>query len=236
MRLLVTRPEPDATRTADALTALGHEPILSPMLEIVREPAPPLPAGCQAIAVTSANAVRALAAHPAAAQLHGLPLLAVGDRTALEARRAGFRGARSAGGGVAELRDLILAELDSADGPILYAAGDVRAGDLAADLGEAGFAVATVVLYRSVPSPRLSEAALAALRAGAVEGVLIFSAHSAKAFAGALAADGLLRHFDSVPAFAISEQAAAPLAGALKGPIRIAARPEQIALFALLEP
>lgn len=235
MRLLVTRPEPDAARTADALVALGHIPILSPMLDIVHEPAPPLPAGCQAVAVTSANAVRALAAHPDAAVLRDLPLLGVGDRSALEARRAGFRRSRSAGGGVAELRDMILADLDPADGPVLYAAGDVRAGDLAAELGEAGFAVATIILYRSVASPCLSGAARSAIRSNAIDGVLIFSAQSAKAFVDVLGAEGLSQHFDHMPAFAISEQAAAPLAGAYKGPIRIAARPEQIALLALLD-
>ena len=235
MRLLVTRPEPDATRTAEALVALGHTPILCPMLDIVREPPRPLPAKCQAIAATSANAIRALAAHPDVSAVRNLPLFAVGDRSAVEARRAGFAGARSAGGGLPELCGMIVADLDPADGPILYAAGDVQSGDLAADLGAAGFTVATEILYRSVARPRLSEEAVAALRSGGVDGVLLFSARSAEAFVGALAADGLSPLPDTVSAFALSEQAAAPLAGALHGAVRSAARPEQIALFALLE-
>jgi uroporphyrinogen-III synthase len=235
MRLLVTRPEPDATRTAEALVALGHTPILCPMLDIVREPTRPLPVGCQAIAATSANAIRALAAHPDTAARRNLPLFAVGDRSAVEARRAGFTAARSAGGGLPELCDMIVSDLDPADGPILYAAGDVQSGDLAAAIGAAGFAVATAILYRSVARPRLSEAALAALRAGEVDGVLIFSARSAEAFVDALAADGLSPLPEAVAAFAISEQAAAPLAGAVRGPVRSAAQPVQIALFALLE-
>jgi uroporphyrinogen-III synthase len=235
MRLLVTRPEPDATRTADALVALGHTPILCPMLDIVREPPRPLPAGCQAIAATSANAIRALAAHPDAAAIRSLPLFAVGDRSAVEARRAGFAAARSAGGGLPELCDLIVSDLDPADGPILYAAGDVQSGDLAAAIGTAGFAVATLILYRSVAKPRLSDAALTAFRSGGVDGILLFSARSAEAFVAALAADGLSPLSETIAAFAISEQAAAPLAGALRGPVRSAARAEQIALFALLE-
>jgi uroporphyrinogen-III synthase len=234
MRLLVTRPEPDATRTADALVALGHTPILCPMLDIVREPPRPLPAGCQAIAATSANAIRALAAHPDFAAVRNLPLFAVGDRSAVEARRAGFAAARSAGGGLPELCDRIVSDLDPAEGSILYAAGDVQSGDLAAGIGAAGFAVATAILYRSVARPRLSDAALAALRSRGIDGVLIFSARSAEAFVDALAADGLSPLPETIAAFAISEQAAAPLAGALRGPVQSAARPEQIALFALL--
>ncbi len=34
-RLLVTRPQPHAAGTAAALVALGHEAVLSPMLEVV---------------------------------------------------------------------------------------------------------------------------------------------------------------------------------------------------------
>ncbi len=235
MRLIVTRPEPDAARTAEALRALGHTPILSPMLDIVNEPPRPLPIGCQAISVTSANAVRALSAHPDVAAIQSLPFFAVGDRSALEARRAGFAAARSAGGALRELRDMIVADMNPAEGPILYAAGDTRSGDLAAEIAAAGFKVITAVLYRSLARLNLSDAALTAIRSSGVDGVLFFSARSAEAFVDALAADGLSPLSDAVAGFAISEQAEAPLAGAFRGPIRSAAKPEQIALLALLE-
>jgi uroporphyrinogen-III synthase len=235
MRLIVTRPEPDASRTADALLALGHTPILSPMLDIINEPPRPLPVGCQAIAATSANAVRGLAAHPDVAAIRRLPFFAVGDRSALEARRSGFHSARSAGGTLRELCDMIVADLNSAEGPIFYAAGDTRSGDLATEIAAAGFEVITAVLYRSRARLRLSDAALTAIRSGGVDGVLFFSARSAEAFVYALASDGLSPLPDAIAGFAISEQAAAPLAGAFRGPVRSAAKPEQIALLGLLE-
>ena len=34
MRLLVTRPEPDASLEAEELAARGHEPVLAPLLAI----------------------------------------------------------------------------------------------------------------------------------------------------------------------------------------------------------
>ena len=47
MRLIVTRPEPDASRTAEALIRLGHVAILSPMLDIVTPvPGATLPESC----------------------------------------------------------------------------------------------------------------------------------------------------------------------------------------------
>ena len=85
-----------------------------------------------------------------------VPLLAVGDRTALEAKRAGFAAARSAGGAVDDLATLAGAELDPAAGPLLYVAGEVIAGDLAGQLRSRGFDVRTLVLYRAVARTRLA--------------------------------------------------------------------------------
>ncbi len=58
MRLLVTRPEPDASREADKLAARGHEAVLAPLLviEFVADVALPLE-GAQALIVTSRNAL-----------------------------------------------------------------------------------------------------------------------------------------------------------------------------------
>src|SRR5262245_45808721 len=101
MRLIVTRPEPDATRTAEALIRLGHVAILSPMLDVANESRVAVPQErFQAVLVTSINAVRTLAGISDRAPITGIPIFAVGDRTALEAKRAGFATARSADGAV----------------------------------------------------------------------------------------------------------------------------------------
>lgn len=236
MRLIVTRPEPDASRTAQALAALGHEAILSPMLDIfpVRDVRLPRQAW-QAVLATSSNAVRALSAHPDRGALLGLPLLAVGDRTALEARRAGFDAARSAGGALDDLLALAAIDLDPAAGPLLYAAGDVQSEDLAGLLRARGFAVETAIVYRAEPRKRLSGAAGQALRDGSADGVLLYSRRSAGAFALALRAAGLAPLAEHIACFCLSAAIAEPLAAVSIGPIRVAARPEQISLFALLE-
>src|SRR5680860_747701 len=79
MRVLVTRPEFDATREAEALTARGHEPVLAPLLAIEFLPGVSLDLdGAQALIVTSRNALRALAAHAELKQALALPLFAGG--------------------------------------------------------------------------------------------------------------------------------------------------------------
>jgi uroporphyrinogen-III synthase len=236
MQLIVTRPEPDASRTAQALLALGHEPILSPMLDIVLDTTGALPdAPVQAVLATSSNAVRALAAHRDRSRLVDLPLLAVGDRTALEAKRAGFGKARSAGGAVGDLAELALAELDPTEGALLYLAGDVQSDDLAGMLAPAGFEVITTVVYRARARSRLAEAAADAFRRRTADGVLLYSRRSADAFALALVADGLAPLHDRVTCFCLSPAVAEALPAASSGPILIAPRPDQISLFALFE-
>jgi uroporphyrinogen-III synthase len=235
MRLIVTRPEPDATRTAKALIRLGHHAILSPMLDIRPVHPRALPAGdFQAVLVTSANAVRMLAGHTDRQRLAGVTLLAVGDRTALEAKRAGFS-ARSAGGAVNDLVALAQESCDPARGPLLHVAGEATAGDLVEKLAARGFEVATAVVYRAEPRARLSGVAAAALREGNVDGVLIYSARSAAAFAAALAADSLSPLLAGVALFCISAACAEPLRDHGWGVIAIATQPDQLSLFAEIE-
>jgi uroporphyrinogen-III synthase len=234
MRIIVTRPEPDASRTAEALLRLGHEAILSPMLDIITDRSARLPGhSFQALLVTSSNAIRAIAAHPDRKLLAPLPLFAVGDQTALEAKRAGFEKARSAGGALNDLAALVVSELSPSVGPMLYATGENRAGDLAGRLSARGFTVETAILYRAVPRERLSPAAEAALRDGSADGVLVYSPRSAEAFASALKRAGLAPLSEWVTCYCISPGAAHALP--MRGRVRIATRPNQLGLFSMLE-
>src|SRR5947209_518969 len=81
MRILLTRPEPDGSRTAGQLRARGHEVILAPLMRA--EPLRADFAGPFAAALmTSANAARAAIEHPRFAELSRLPIFTVGDHSA----------------------------------------------------------------------------------------------------------------------------------------------------------
>jgi uroporphyrinogen-III synthase len=236
MRLIVTRPEPDDDRTGRALIRLGHEAILSPMLDVAADPKAPIPSrDFQAVVVTSSNAVRALAGRSDDAVPRTLPLYAVGDQTALEAKRAGFAQARSAGGALDDLVRLLRDALDPEAGPLLYAAGEAQAGDLAGATRSHGFAVETAVVYRSRLRARLSGVAEDALKSGSADGVLLYSRRSAEAFAGAVKAAGLGPLSERVKLFCLSDPVAAALSDNVGGRIAVAEKPNQISLFALIE-
>src|SRR5262245_44640039 len=88
MRLLVTRPEPDALKLGALLEEAGHEATIEPLLSVSFEGGEPIELeGAQALIATSRNALRALKDSPAQlAEAKGLPLFAVGKATAAEAR------------------------------------------------------------------------------------------------------------------------------------------------------
>ncbi|HTQ12578.1 MAG TPA: uroporphyrinogen-III synthase [Rhizomicrobium sp.] len=229
MRILVTRPRPDAEATAAKLRALGHEPIVAPLMEMqFLEGAEISLDGVQAILATSANGVRALARRTAR---RDVPLFAVGAQSARTAREAGFAKVRSADGDGARLAKAAIAWASPRNGHLLHAAGAESKGDLAAALRAAGFSLRTEILYRAVAATALPAAARTALETGSADAVLLYSPRGARAFAELAA--GL--DCSGSAALCISEAAARPLAGLGFRAIEVAARPDQAALLACLD-
>jgi uroporphyrinogen-III synthase len=232
VRLLVTRPEPDGERTGAALRGRGHDVLLAPLLRVEVIACDLGQAAYGAVVMTSANAARAVAAHPSRAVLAALPAFTVGRRTADAARAAGFADVRSADGDKADLAALIRAEYEAARGPLLYLAGEDRAGEL--DLAASGIAVVTAVIYRATAAERFPDAVAAALAARAIEGVLHFSRRSAEAYLACGNRAGLLASALAPLQLCLSAAVAEPLAAAGARALRIASRPDEAAMLDLV--
>ena len=158
MKVINTRPSPDAAAFTAAIREAGAEVIASPVMTInFRDDTAPV-APDEALAFTSANGVRAFAR---ANQDRRPKAFAVGAATADEARRAGFGLVETAKGDVESLADLIAAAKPPCH--ILHLAGSDRAGDLVAALDARGVRARRLVLYDAVPSADLTPAARAAL-------------------------------------------------------------------------
>lgn len=230
VRLLLTRPAGDAARTAAALRARGHEPIVLPLLDIEVVSNADLGAGpWSAVLVTSANAVRAIAGHKRHGELRGIAVFTVGERTAQAMRDAGFADVTSAHGNVTDLASLVATRLKP-PARLLYLAGEERSGDLAGTLRTQNFMVDTALVYRVV-AHETQEAAAAMT---AIDGVLHFSRRSAEAYIEAARQAGVLEVALSNPIhFCLSARVAEPLKLAVAAQLRIAARPDEAALLDL---
>jgi len=234
MRLLITRPEPDASRSAAALRARGHAVEVAPLLRIESIDDADLGDGpWGAVLVTSANAARAIAAHPRRRELAALPLFAVGRRSAEAARAAGFAAVTSADGDAKNLADVVAAHVKPGR-PLLYLAGADRAADLEGILAARDLALRTGIVYRAVMETQFSPKVRAALAAGEIDGVLHYSRRSAEAFLAAAAVAGIAVGALAARHYCLSAEVAEPLRRAGVD-VSVAARPEEAALLELIE-
>jgi uroporphyrinogen-III synthase len=208
-RVVVLRPEPAASVTAERAKELGLVPVVIPLFAI--EPVAwqaPDPAGFDALLLTSANAVRM--AGDQANKLRGLPVHAVGEVTAEAARDAGFEVASVGNAGV----DASLASL-APSLSLLHLCGEDRRRPQAA-----WQTITPMVVYRA----RATEAPDLAQAAGAV--VLVHSPRAARRLAE------LVRERSSIAVAAISSAAAEAL-GSGWNDVAHADTPNDEALLAL---
>lgn len=187
----------------------------APLLAIrpLAQPAPDLD-GVAALAFTSRNGVDAFTA---LSDDRSRPVFTVGDATAEAARAAGFAVVRSAGGAIGDLVRLLAAGAPA--GGVVLAPGALEpAGDLPALLSGR-------VEVRALPVYEAVETGAAA--PVAFDAVLVHSPRGGRALAG-------LDPFAGQAAIAISEAAAAPLREGTGLEIRVAAHPDEAALFEAL--
>ncbi|SEL51169.1 uroporphyrinogen-III synthase [Roseivivax marinus] len=157
--LLITRPEPGATRTANALRqAAGatFQTVISPLLAMRFRGALPVIGAGDVPVFTSMNGVRAYRKGGGPA---GRRALAVGDATAAAACEAGLETV-SAGGDVESLIALVLR--DPPSGRLVHLRGLETRGDLGSRLRAAGLVCDEAVVYEQTSQP-LSKAGQAAL-------------------------------------------------------------------------
>jgi uroporphyrinogen-III synthase/uncharacterized protein YlxW (UPF0749 family) len=232
---LITRPEEDARPLAEALAARGIATVIEPLLAITPVPAAAAQlasdlAGVQALLFTSANGVRALADLSARRDIGAF---AVGDATAAAARAAGFAAVESAGGGVKDLARLVKQRLKPDGGPLFHAAGSAVAGDLAQLLAADGFTLRRRMLYESQAAQSFGPAARAALLAGGIDLVLLFSPRTAATFASLARAANV--DAKSMTALCLSPAVAAAVRELSWRALETAARPDLPAMLALVD-
>jgi uroporphyrinogen-III synthase len=231
-RILVTRPEPDNEETIARLDALGIEGVAAPLLERAALHASlPEPESLAGIALTSANALRALDERGALSPYLGLKVFAVGEKTAAAARGFGFLDVVAAGGTAEHLvEEIAEAQLD---GPIFYPAARHQSADLMAALAPFGIEVASAKVYEMRALSRLPPAVAAGLRGGAYIGALFYSRRTAEAFVALTANLIAAERRNRLGVLCISEPVAEPLLAAHFVRASLADHPSEEAMMAL---
>lgn len=233
MRALITRPEQEAQSLRRRLQARGIECDCAPLLEIRIHDNALLPLdGVTALLFTSVNGLRAFVAN---CNRRDFSVYAVGETTAATARAAGFTQVEAAGGDVAKLAALVRQRRDPADGALLHVAGATLAGDLQAMLRADGYDVRRITLYAAEPVAALPAAVAADFAAGRYAAALFFSPRTAAVFVTLARQAGIAAGAATCTALALSANVAAVLAPLGWSDIRVAAKPREDDLLALLD-
>jgi uroporphyrinogen-III synthase len=230
-RVLVTRPQPGASRTAARLKSAGFQPVEVPLTEIVALESA-LPDGdIEDLVVSSANAVRNAPAG-LVSLLSNKPVFAVGDETAAAASEAGYADVRSSSGSAADLLRDIAAGVP-ANARIAYLCGRVRLDTLEVELAALGLDVVGIETYDTAERwPRPQE--LSVLDdGGPIAAALVYSAKGA-AYLARLVSPRTGTIFHDTAFICISPRVAREFAVVAGGNVLTATTPDENAMFDLL--
>ena len=234
MRLLVTRPEPDASEQAAKLRALGHEPVIAPLLRIELVSGPINLADAQALIATSRNALRALGAHRSLSAALRLPLIAVGEASASLGAGLGFDSIERGPGTAEDLVRMIAETRDPKAGALVHLSGETIAFDLAAALTALGFGVRRQIVYRSVRATDFPPKVLSLLIAERIDGAILMSPRTSVTFSRLIRQHGMTAQAKRLICYCLSEAVAQALEP-LQPRVLVAMRPNEEELLALVE-
>lgn len=169
-RVWITRTEPGASKTAQAVAALGYEPVIAPVLAVRRLKPVFDPHSFDALILTSRNALDAFCA---LCSRRDLPVWCVGAATADAARQHGFERVISGDDDARALAERIVR--DAAPGlRLFHPTAQEPAFAMADALRAKGLTVSEAAVYATVPltpalpqPPRLSHALIHSPRAAA---------------------------------------------------------------------
>lgn len=154
MKVLVTRAEPAATRTASLLEAKGHEAIKFPLFDIQDTGASVPDEHFDGFIFTSSNACMILAKRRWRSDSPDKPAFCVGEKTAKEAAALGFREVSYEHGGAASLAPTIIAANLPDNAKLLYFTTPDRSFNLEQHLAPHKIQVTNLEIYKAVISSR----------------------------------------------------------------------------------
>ena len=237
MKLIVTRPEPAASRTAEKLQALGHEVAISPVLEIVATETQMPSDDFSVIIITSANALRALEKQGIDQSKLNTPLYVVGDNTAKKARDVGFRNVHSAAGNANNLIELIISRSPASQTkqkPALYICGEHFTSGFIEALQNNGLNIEVWVNYKANLVDHLTKKSSDFLTSGDPIGILLYSARSARQFSKLIGHQKNSYAIENITIYVLSNAVKNVLSQDLQHLAKIAQKPDEQSLIALI--
>ena len=234
--VIIIRAEPDASRDVVYLKRFQVPAIAVPVMRAEQQSFDlPDALSFQAIIFTSRHAVTAIASIEKVATLaalQSLPVYAVGRRTALAARQAGFDQVTIGPGDGNTLVPLMASDLNPYAGDILWPSASLISYDIAGHLADFGYSVSQIPVYAMVATRHISSDLPSRLAACSYAAVIAMSARSMKLFSQMLNISQFAGHRKRITVIA-SSKAIATAAGSGWADIIVAKAPRRSRVLAI---
>ena len=178
MHVIITRPKEDSLSLMKKLITLGHMVTHLPLIKIEKLKTEKIKLhGYKAVIFTSSNAIKFMNVEKF---YSGIKCFCVGHSTEISAKQAGFTNTYSSEGSVDSLIELIIRNLDSKSGRLLYLSSEFISKDLDGDLIKAGYSVDRFSNYTSLPEEQINQTTLNFIKKNPPDVFFIYSSRSAK--------------------------------------------------------
>jgi len=236
--IIITRPKEDSLGLLEILEREGFDVISEPQLEINFFEINPdfLKQSFQAILITSANGIRALAR---ITNIRDYKVVTVGVASKKEADNLGFTNVVSAngekGGDVDILFDYICTNCSKNGGKLLHLAGVSISKNLKDMLCNAGYEALRINLYEAKKIEQINDDTAAKITAEEIDAVVFYSARSAESFIAAIKNNGLNQSVKSMKSICFSHRVADSLPTDLFEKILVTKEMDSNSLVSLLK-
>ena len=231
--VLVTRPDEEGLALANQLKTVGKKTLLEPMLIVENLPVKDLSYDkTQAYVITSANSIKALLNLRPDLEI---PLFAVGNASAISARKSGFKTVYSADGDADDLAKLVDDVLNPSEGDLLYISGKTQSGNLFKKLSSLGFGCREVFVYETIPRKSLSPETVAAIKNDQVDTILLYSSKTAEVLIKLVRKSRLVRQCKKITIICLSKGIANVAKSLNWYNVLVSDKPTQEGMLGLLE-
>ena len=234
MRVLVTRPEPGAARTARQLSDMGHDAVVLPLSQIVPVTPNPVPStkGFLGVVFSSANAIAHLPV-TLHRRVSRLPCHVVGQRTADEAIANGFD-VRTVAADSENLIDT-LAEHYEPGASLAFISGRVRTAGIEQGFDRLGLDITVIEVYDTLQFSYSTDYIIERLGSKPIDAILVLSVVAARQVQDLMTRDRISEYLKESKVYCISDRVAIGFAGMKSREVLIAPTPNEAGVLRLLD-
>tara|TARA_B100000029_G_scaffold128048_1_gene121644 strand:+ start:126 stop:824 length:699 start_codon:yes stop_codon:yes gene_type:complete len=180
MHILLTRPLDDSKEMILKFQSLGHEVSHMPLISIEGKEYEQINfSNYNGIIFTSSNAIKYLDLKKIDKKIN---CFCVGNITEKNARSVGFQNIFSAEGNVNNLKELILQNVNSSDGKLIYISGETISDNLDQKLISEGYNIKRIINYVVKPVEKFNDNFIEKLKLKMPDIVYVYSQNSAMSF------------------------------------------------------